>query len=208
MRKWVPYIISGALLLISIFIINIQVSSLTTAVDNQNTRVSDLKNQITVQEASNEAKQNEIVSSSTGLDAARKVQDDKIASSFMDKCLTWSTYKEYTDIRNSLIKDYHLSKDSNFLKVFMPEVVNTKSDDGTDYNRIDVFGYNLSYDEMESYVTNISEDGDKYSYFTFVTVTSQSRNNYEGSAVGAFIYTIDGDGNITDIDASVISGAA
>lgn len=204
MRKWVPYILSGIFVFLSVFFTGSQLNAFGTSIDEQESTIADLQNQITVKQASKEANHNVVVTQSTGLDASRVAEDDSVAAEFIKKCLTWSSYEEYNNIRNSLISDYKLKPDSNFLTVFMPEVVNTTSPDGTNYNRIDVFGYNLSYDGMTSYVTDISDDG-KYSYFSFVTVSSKSKTKYEGTTTAAFMYTIDKDGNITNIDASGIS---
>lgn len=203
MRKWVPYILSCIFLFLCSFLTISQLNALGTSIDEQESKISDLQNQITIKQASKEAVHTAVVTDSTGLDASRVAHDDNIAATFLKKCLTWSSYDEYMDVRKSLMDDYGLKPDSNFLKVFMPEVVNTTSPDGTNYNRIDVFGLNLSYDAMTSYVTDISDD--KYSYFSFVTVSSQSKTKYEGTTTAAFIYTIDKDGNITNIDASGIS---
>lgn len=203
-RRWLPYILSCLFMIGSFFAINVQVDSWNQQIDEQTSSIADLENQITIKKAAQEKTQNIVVSESMGLDASRTMNDDKLAAEFIKKCLTWSTYDEYTSIRNSIIEDYGVKEDSNFLTVFMPEIINATSPDGTEYNYIDTLGYNLSYEKMESYVTNISDDK-KYSYFTFVTVSSQSKEGYEGTTTAAFMYTIDVDGNITDIDASAVS---
>ena len=204
MRKWIPYILSGLFLFICLCVTNLSTVSIQTKVDEQESTIASLQNEITLNKADQEQKRTIIVGESTGLDTNRVARDDSIAITFLKKCLTWSSYEEYTNVRNDLMHDYNLKDDSNFLSVFMPEVVNSTTPDGTNYNRIDVFGYNLSYDKMSSYVTNISDD-DVYSYFAFVTVSGHTDDGYEGSTTAAFIYTIDADGNMINIDANAIS---
>lgn len=203
-KKWTPFILSGVFVIIAFLVVCLPISDLNNKIDEQNTELAKLQNELTMAQSLNKSSHDKIVVKSTGLDANRTMNDNKIAIEFIKKCLTWSSYEEYNEIRNSLITDYKLDTSSNFLTVFMPEVVNATSPDGTNYNRIDIFGYNLSYEKMDSYVTDISNDG-KYSYFSFVTVSSRDKNGKEGTTMAAFIYTIDVDGNITNIDASAVS---
>lgn len=204
-KKWVPYILSILFIVFVFLMLFIQMNNLNTMIEQQETEISDLQGDITEKESMNKSTHESVVAQSTGLDANHVQRDNRIASELLDKCLTWSSYAEYTRIRESLIKDYNLKEDSNFLSVFMPEIVNRELN-GKNYNRIDVFNYNLSYEGMTPYVTDISEDGGTYSYFTFVTISSKDDSGYEGNAKSAFIYTIDKDGNITNLDASIITG--
>ena len=98
---------------------------------------------------------------------------------------------------------YNLKEDSTFMKVFMPKVVNENMN-GKDYNRIDINGYNLKYQDMKVHVTKINTT--EYSYFVEVNVVAKSEN--EGTAVGRTIFeaTINADGNIKDIKATLVTG--
>ena len=121
----------------------------------------------------------------------------------MSDVFDWSSYKQYEEKRAKIMAQYNIKEDSTFMKVFMPKVVNQNMN-GKDYNRIDINGYNLKYQDMKVHVTKINTN--EYSYFVEVNVVAKSEN--EGTAVGRTIFeaTINADGNIKDIKATLVTG--
>lgn len=101
------------------------------------------------------------------------------------------------------MKEYKLLDNDNFMKVFMPLLKQygmTLKSDGN--NEIDTGSLNLSYDKMKSYVTNIQ--GDKYSYFTVVTVNSHDKKGAVANGKIVASYTVNGHGKISNLNADTI----
>ena len=93
--------------------------------------------------------------------------------------------------------DYDLTESSQFMSVFMPEIGNITSSDGTNYNKIDVLGLNMTDQRIKSYVTKI--DGGDYSYFTVVDVRSTWENGGESVVQAVLLYTVDAGGSLSDV---------
>lgn len=180
-----------------------QAVDIKNSITKQTEKIADLKNDIVIAKSDNQIKQDNIVMDSTGYNGSRVVKDESIAKDFIKECMSWETYDEYNKVRNEIKTKYRLKND-NFLNVFMPEVVNTTSPDGTEYNRIDTLGYNMSFENMDIYVSDISENG-TYSYFSFVDITSRDNSGNEGEGKSLFVYDIDKNGIMSNIDAYTIS---
>ena len=131
------------------------------------------------------------------LDQARADRDDEIAAGFLNTVCTWNSYAEYTAAREQIMADYDLTESSQFMSVFMPEIGNITSSDGTNYNKIDVLGLNMTDQRIKSYVTKI--DGGDYSYFTVVDVRSTWENGGESVVQAVLLYTVDAGGSLSDV---------
>lgn len=204
MKKLIPIIVCLVLCLLSFFVTSATVSSMKSDLTSQSVKITELKNKLVLQKAENQSKQDEVIEVSTGYDAERRMADDEIASAFLTKCLTWSSYDEYKSVRDSIKSEYKLKESDNFLKVFFPDVKAYVGKGEPDYNYIDANGLNMSYSDMKSYVVDIDDDG-TYSYFTFVTVVSQNKTGAEGETQAAFTYKVTKDGKLYDIGANVLS---
>lgn len=202
-KKSIPYFVFGILMLFVMIIFISQAVDVKNSITKQTEKIADLKNDIVIAKSDNQIKQDNIVMNSTGYNGSRVVKDESIAKDFIKKCMSWETYDEYNKARNEIKTKYRLKND-NFLNVFMPEVVNTTSPDGTEYNRIDTLGYNMSFENMDVYVSDISENG-TYSYFSFVDITSRDNSGNEGEGKSLFVYDIDENGIMSNIDAYTIS---
>lgn len=202
-KKSIPYFVFGILMLFVMIIFISQAVDVKNSITKQTEKIADLKNDIVIAKSDNQIKQDNIVMDSTGYNGSRVVKDKSIAKDFIKECMSWETYDEYNKARNEIKTKYRLKND-NFLNVFMPEVVNTTSPDGTEYNRIDTLGYNMSFENMDVYVSDISENG-TYSYFSFVDITSRDNSGNEGEGKSLFVYDIDKNGIMSNIDAYTIS---
>ena len=141
----------------------------------QQNQIVDLKNRIDKISVENNTVVSKVKSQATGVDAERVKKDDEVVKNLMKKVFTWKTYKEYIDVRNELMKSYSLSEDSEFMKTFMPNIENEVIN-GENYNQIDVNGYNITFNDVKSYVVSIDESSKIYEYFVIVNVTSKSNN--------------------------------
>lgn len=187
---------------IMFFVYTVQTSSFTHQLDGQSARIRQIQNEI---EAKKSAQAKDDIAQQqtlTGLDEERTLRDDANAEEFLEYVMTWSSYNEYESIRQSCMADYGMTADSRFMQVFMPEIVDTTSVNGNHYNRIDTMGLNVQYEGMDSFVRSIS--GTTYSYYSFVTWSSQDKNGHEATATALFLYDVDVDGTLHNIDAYAI----
>lgn len=134
----------------------------------------------------------------SGLDASRVAKDDASAKKLIEAVCTWDSKESYDAMRKDVISKYKLADDSSFVKVFIPEVKNVNVGDKS-INEIDANGLNMEFVSMDSNVTNIS--GDKYTYLTTVTIQSSDSAGANAEGVSAFIYTVDADGNLSELSA-------
>lgn len=150
----------------------------------------------------------------TGYDDARVKLDDKSAESFFRTIMTWDTYEEYNENRK-LVMEKGVEEDSNFLTMFFPEIKIVTDEDGNEYNDIDNGDgkLNMAFGSLSSRVINI--DGDVYSYFAEMTVTSGAsykttsgdKQSIAGTGKCVVTYDIDADGNISNIEGYTLSVA-
>lgn len=176
LKQFVPSLVSGLVLLFTIGTVSSINLSQSRAILAQEDRKVELKNKIDQLSVENNTVVTKVKSQANGINSDRVAADDAAAKELMDKVFTWKTYKEYNEIRDSLMKDYSLAKDSSFMTTFMPEIYNERLE-GKDYNRIDAGGYNISFNSLRSYVVSIDEKSKTYEYFTIVNVTSKSSND-------------------------------
>lgn len=148
----------------------------------------------------------------TGYDYSRVKSDDMTAESLFKSIFTWDTYDEYMENRQQLL-DMGVDADSYVMTTFFPELKQVTPDNGDEPYYVVNDGtesLNMAYGSMTSRVTGI--DGNVYSYFAEVTITTET--SYEktdgntqktvGTAVCVLLYDVDGDGNMTNLDAYTI----
>lgn len=203
LKRHLPIIITGVIFVLVLSVSFVIRDNHSKSLGAQLMEKSALENKIETVKAGLAKDNDEAVSNVSGLNAKRVSQDDEVAKAFMNELFNWRSYEQYTSIRSSMMDDYHLSEDSSFLTVFMPELEDRTDAAGNHYNVIDDAGYNVEFSDMTSYVTGIS--GSKYSYFTMVDLVSSDSTGNEGSGKAVFVYTVDSDGNLSDLNAYTIS---
>lgn len=209
MKKWILPIVSGVVLIIVLLVSVVTSNSHSSALAAQQAQIQELTNQIEMKKVTAQQAKDEAQQQSTGLNTQRVETDDAIAKEFLEKAMDWDSYDTYMQTRSAIAEEYHLNENSSFLTVFFPEVTLNEAPDGTTYNIIDdgTFGMpdglNIHYSGMTSHVTGIVND--VYSYLTEVTLTTDVANG--GSAVSrcAFLYDINGDGVMSNLEAYVLS---
>ena len=175
LKQFAPSLISGLVLVLTIGAVSTVNLSQSRALLAQQDEKIELQNRIDQLSVENNTEITKVKAQANGIDADRVETDDRVAEELMETVFTWKSYDEYNEIRNTLMNKYQLSNDSSFMQTFMPEIYNEVLD-GKNYNRIDVGGYNISFNGMTSYVVSIDEDTKVYEYFTIVDVTSKSEN--------------------------------
>ena len=175
LKQFAPSLISGLVLVLTIGAVStVNLSQSRSLLALQDEKV-ELQNRIDQLSVENNTQITKVKAQANGIDVNRVENDDKVAEELMQTVFTWKSYDEYNEVRNTLMNKYQLSNDSSFMQTFMPEIYNEVLD-GKNYNRIDVGGYNISFNNMTSYVVSIDEKTKVYEYFTIVDVTSKSEN--------------------------------
>ena len=206
MKKHLPIIISlvffAFVIVVSVFMHSMQTESL----NEQQLKISSLENEIDVITRTQKKANEKAMSSAVGVDTTRVDADKKVISTFCKKVVSWSDYKSYRDLRNSLIKDYKIAGNSDFMTIFMPEYPEyVTSNNGTKYSMEEAynkstFKSSLSYSDATIYNTAVS--GGKYSYVVFVNWVSRDKDkNTSNSATSMFSMDVDSDGNISNVHA-------
>ena len=175
LKRVLPSGISFVVIMLSILVTSSIQLYQSNHLSEQQNQIVDLKNRIDKISVENNTVVSKVKSQATGVDAERVKKDDEVVKNLMKKVFTWKTHKEYIDVRNELMKSYSLSEDSEFMKTFMPNIENEVIN-GENYNQIDVNGYNITFNDVKSYVVSIDESSKVYEYFAIVNVTSKSNN--------------------------------
>lgn len=203
LKQFAPSLISGLVLALTIGAVStVNLSQSRSLLALQDEKV-ELQNRIDQLSVENNTQITKVKAQANGIDVNRVENDDKVAKELMEMVFTWKSYDEYNEIRNTLMNKYQLSNDSSFMQTFMPEIYNEVLD-GKNYNRIDVGGYNISFNNMTSYVVSIDEKTKIYEYFTIVDVTSKSENGGSIDYSLALQYKVTDSGQIMNLNGYTI----
>lgn len=203
LKQFAPSLISGLVLALTIGAVStVNLSQSRSLLALQDEKV-ELQNRIDQLSVENNTQITKVKAQANGIDVNRVENDDKVAKELMETVFTWKSYDEYNEIRNTLMNKYQLSNDSSFMQTFMPEIYNEVLD-GKNYNRIDVGGYNISFNNMTSYVVSIDEKTKIYEYFTIVDVTSKSENGGSIDYSLALQYKVTDSGQIMNLNGYTI----
>lgn len=205
LMSYLSIIICAGLCIVMILFSIFLTSSAKAQVQEIDEQVNEWQNNLKIKSEAYHNAASSVVKSTTGYDSERVVKDDAVFSDFMKVVTTWSSYDAYMTARNRVITDYHIDADSQFMKTFMPVVGNVTAGDGTKYNDIDSGNYNMRFESMKSYATDI-HDG-IYHYFTIVNIKTSSVKNKGGEAVTQCVVEYDVDLNqvISNITATPVS---
>lgn len=203
LKQFAPSLISGLVLVLTIGAVStVNLSQSRSLLAQQDEKV-ELQNRIDQLSVENNTQITKVKAQANGIDVNRVENDDKVAEELMEMVFTWKSYDEYNEIRNTLMNKYQLSNDSSFMQTFMPEIYNEVLD-GKNYNRIDVGGYNILFNNMTSYVVSIDEKTKIYEYFTIVDVTSKSENGGSIDYSLALQYKVTDSGQIMNLNGYTI----
>lgn len=200
MKKFLSVIICAVILfviLVTSFAVNL---SHNTKLKAQEQTIAQLQNQVNGTDSNK--KQINKIDKLKKYDSERKAKDDKLVEEFFAKILTWLSYAEYTANREDVINTYNLKGDSNFIDMFLPDVPNMENEGEESYNIIDKYGYNFHYENMESYLTDIS--GSKYYYSTEVVASTRASNGGVSHTTILAEYAVDKNGNLSDFKGYVV----
>jgi hypothetical protein len=198
LKEFLPSIVSVIVMIVGILIFSSVSLYQSSNVNNLQNEIVELKNNIDKLSIENNTTITRVKSQATGIDSSRVEKDNEAVSTLMKKVFTWNSYKEYMAIREDLMKKYNLATDSDFMTTFMPEIYNEKIED-KDYNRIDVNGYNISFNNITTYVVKVDDKNKIYEYFAVVDVTSKSSNDGTADYKLALQYKMNDSQQIMDL---------
>ncbi|MDO4595515.1 MAG: hypothetical protein Q4B30_00850 [Coriobacteriaceae bacterium] len=201
MKKWGVLIACG-ILMVGGFIAAAAVNgNRDEALAAQSAKIAELENKKDVLEAAYSDANEEAIKVASGIDMARVQKDDKAAEKLIERVCTWDSKESYDGMRNGVMKDFGLEETSAFVQVFMPKITDATIE-GKKINEIDANGLNMEFVRMKSNVIGIS--GDRYSYLTTVTIQSSDKTGASAEGDSVFMYTVDGKGNLSDLNAYVV----
>ena len=175
----------------------------TTVLRDQSTEIATLQNEIEQKSMAVTEHSYELIRSSTGLNFNRIESDSAVATEFIRKCMTWKSWTEYMQNRDTLKHDYNLEEDSRFISVFMPNVPNNTDAEGNNYNRIDQFGLNMEFVSMNSWVVGI--EGTTYAYMAEVTWRTSDNLGSTATSTDLFEYSVNADGELVNLNAWLLA---
>lgn len=191
-------IIAAVVALVSIVFLASSNANNSKVLTAQREKITQLRSDLAVKEASAELNKAQIRKASTGVDAERKTKDDQKAEEMFRTALSWSSYSEYMAARTKLMQVYGFTSDSPMLKTIMPEVKDSTDANGKHYNEIDTLGRNSTFDKMESRVSAINAT--TYSYFAVVSASTRGGTD-KAVAKSYYVvtYAIDADGAVSKV---------
>lgn len=142
-----------------------------------------------------------VVREASGLDTVRMNRDVATATDFFKKILTWNDESEYRSVRSYIVETLGEDGSKQILDTFfidIPELIDDSGVVAVEYGS----RANMSFDKMTSYVIGIHDN--VYDYIASVTVTSVTNSGLLGSGECMFLYSIDENGNITQLRAYVV----
>lgn len=164
--------------------------------------LSGIKNELATLGTSRAKTTYEAVGEGTGVDLERVQADKAKIEGFLKKIFTWSSYDEYMKMRESLKTEYNIKEDSSLLTSFLPTFPDRVDGNGKHYNEIDTNKLQITFDKLVIYPVSI---GTSYKYLAEVDVVSTSQTGGQGTAHAFMEITIDANGNISDITATVVN---
>lgn len=155
-----------------------------TTLADQKAKIASLQDTLTEYQETNKKQEAEDAEAAKG---DRILRDNALASEFMEKLLSYSSYEDYMEIRNWLKDTHHVAETDRLLTSFFPELPKET-----------VEATNMTFEGATSYT--IKTDGDKRFYFALCRVSNRIDGNSGSGHVGLF-YTIDEDGTFQNLAA-------
>lgn len=169
---------------------------------SQQRHLTELNDQMEAKLAAAKAKQQTVVDDALGTNARRVTADTAMIRDFVRTVATWKSGAEYVAARESVMRRYKLSPDSQFMKVYFQEPVSNRDSSGKTFYAVDADGLNSSMSLVDVRVLGVS--GTAYSYLVLADISASSNDGKASATRTSAIYlTLDGEGAM-----SAVSGYA
>lgn len=199
-------VVFGVIALVVALASSMMISINNGNVSNQEAHIAELENQISLAEVGLDKEREAVVKEATGVDANRKARDERYMRDIVSTATTWSDFQAYQTARRTIINDYGIAEDSDFMQVFMPDPSQYENSEGESTNEIDSNKLNMSFDSMETYVSDIV--GEKYSYVSIARIKTRSLDqDATADTYDIIIYTTNEDGSLDSMTVHPISGS-
>ena len=198
LKKLIPSFVCGGVLIACIIGSSMISNGRSAEIAKLEAKKVEVQNKIDRMSVQNNTKVTKVKAQVSGASDDKVGADNEAIDNLMKYVFTWKSYDEYSAIRKDLMEKYYLKTDSTFLNVFMPDIYNEEID-GKKYNRIDVNGYNITYNGIKTYVTSVDKSTEKYTYFAIVSVTTKSANEGEQTFDLALEYGMTKDSKVVDL---------
>lgn len=191
-RKLKPFVIKHKIVLLCavVFLVlmiigNSMHSSANNAIAAAERELADVNNEIAQFDSQKHDVKVETKHIDYGLDTARWKIDDTIAAGWIQPAFTWRNSTEYTENRDLYIN--RLTEHDPFVTSFMPTYVPKYQEQTNETGAIDD-GTNISsrITSFKSYVVNVDETTDTYSYLALLRceVSIPIKYDYNGPLIG------------------------
>lgn len=134
----------------------------------------------------------------TGQDMTRQDADDAAANELIRVATSWDGVESYIQARDEVKRRWNLTEDSPFMQVFMPgEAQGAYRTDPAGNIHFAVPGANSRLVDFEATLTSV--EGDRWTYFAQVRTATDSPAGGSQENWTAMVYTVDGQGTITEV---------
>lgn len=173
-------------------VLNSQKGSYESSMAAQQEEIEMLNTKITLAKANAAGHEQSVIQSVTGIDVERKYTDDEIAKTFAEKIMTWGNYDEYVQMRKDIMAEYNISGSSMFMMNFLPSRPQGYTPD------VNVSSH---FDTIDTVCYSINEETGVYSYMAEVRCVTSGELGGSATVLSVFMYSIDADGNISNLSA-------
>lgn len=190
LQRNILMIIGVIALIIALSITSSTLGSRHDRLEDQRAEIAAAQSELRQKQAETDEKYQTTMLTATGVDLARKAQDDKLFEDMMRDVLTWNSLPEYEKARAKVKERWGFSEDSQFMNVFMPGEMQgaiRKDSAGNTHYAFDE-GISSGYVGADIYVAAVDPASDKYSYFALVQ-SSHASSDKTTSSTGYSIVT-------------------
>jgi hypothetical protein len=165
---------------------------------SQQQQIADLDAQMQADRAAAKANQQAVVDDALGTNARRVTTDTALIREFVRTVVTWKSGEEYAAARESVMRRYKLTPESQFMKVYFQEPVSNRDSSGKTFYAVDADGLNSSLGTVDVKVLGVS--GTAYRYMVLADIASSSNDGKASASRTSVIYlTLDSEGVMSEV---------
>lgn len=202
MKKFIPAIFAGILLLAAIGYSLVSESGYVSQLSDQQDQILELNSQISIKEAAVSSKQTQAIENSAGLSTSRVQADIAVLTDFFETVFSWENAEEYNVARSEAMETYGLTEDDEFMRTFLVPDVTAETDEGRMSN-IDTQGLNSRWESNHVVCTGFS--GNTYQYMVEVTYTSHDGAGNEATGYAMVTCSTDAEQHISNLKGYLVA---